>query len=221
MPAARCPRRAPPRRPAGDPAQRSACPAAAGGAAPAAVPARLLPGAGPQPPAGPEGRGEAGRASAGLRGGDAADRAAGATSSPTWVPLGAPGPQSPTAGRAPPGTSHWCPPAARRQLPAHSPSGAGDSLGTGRVSTHWRGSAAFQRNGRMAALPRPGARQDAEKTPQVRMQKRHRSLGTPPREGARPPKERRGQLSGLREGMPLHGQEGPPKKDGSAKLRRP
>lgn len=48
----------------------------------------------------------------------------------------------------------------------------------------------------MAALPRPGARQDAEKTPQVRMQKRHRSLGTPPREGARPPRERRRRSAG-------------------------
>lgn len=167
---------------------------------PAVLPQRLSPPASSRgrsaAAGGPEGRGGAGRASAGLRGGDAADRAAGATSSPTWVPLGAPGPQSPTAGRAPPGTSHWCPPAARRQLPGHSPSGAGESLGTRRVSTHWRGSAAFQRNGRMAALPQPGARQDAEKTPQVRMQKRHRSLGTPPREGARPPRERRRRRSG-------------------------
>lgn len=56
------------------------------------------------------------------------------------------------------------------------------------------------------------AGQDAEKTPQLRNSATGRSKAT---EGA--PQE----VSGLREGMPLHGQEGPRKKDGSAKLQRP
>lgn len=151
--AARCPRRAPPGGRLGTSSALS-LPRGRRQRCPSGCPRRTPPRGGGCPAAagGPEGRGGAGRASAGPAG---RGRRRPSHRAPQQPHLGAPGGhRDHRAHRRPgaPGTSG----AARCQAPAPRtlPSGA-ESLGTRRVSAHWRGSAALEENGRMAALPSP------------------------------------------------------------------